>query len=83
MPRKTGRIAQDEVLAIVEQAVALERQRIESVTDTEIDSVGGAFDWGTIVGGPTSDPSNPNDPNDPTGTTMGMYPAQPTILSSF
>lgn len=82
MPRKSGRIAQDEVLAIVEQAVALERQRIESVTDAEIDSVGGAFDLGPI-GGPTSDPSNPSDPKDPTGGTMGMYPAEPTILSSF
>lgn len=60
MPKKSGRIAQDEILAIVEQAVALERQRIENVTDAEIDGVGGATDLKSLI--------------DIT-TTAGMYPA--------
>lgn len=60
MPRKSGRIAQNEVLAIVEQAVALERQRIENVTEAEIDGVGGATDLKSLI--------------DIT-TTAGMYPA--------
>lgn len=43
MSKKKGRIAQDEVLGIVEQAIALERQRIEIMPDAEVDEVSGGI----------------------------------------
>ena len=43
MSKKKGRIAQDEVLGIVEQAIALERQRIEIMPDAQIDEVSGGI----------------------------------------
>lgn len=67
MSRKIGRIAQDEVRIAVEQAVALEQQRIESVSADLIDTVGGGFDF--PIGNP-----------DPTTTTSGaVMPSLPSL----
>ncbi len=52
MSKKKGRIAQDEVLGIVEQAIALERQRIEIMPDAEVEEVsGGVLGIGSSGGG--------------------------------
>lgn len=72
MARKSERIAQDQVLAIVEQAVALERQRIENMPAGQIDSVGGGFD---IPTGPNPAPT----PTNTSGAVMPNLPSIPTI----
>ena len=66
MSKKKGRIAQDEVLGIVEQAIALERQRIEIMPDAQIDEVGG----GVQLPGLKID----------TSTTMGFFPTEPDVF---
>jgi hypothetical protein len=72
MARKSERIAQDQVLAIVEQAVALERHRIENMPAGQIDSVGGGFDV------PTSPYPAPT-PTNTGGAVMPNLPGLPTL----
>lgn len=73
MARKIERIAQEQVHAIVEQAVALERQRIENMPAGQIDSVGGGFDIPSGSPYPTPDPTNTG------GAVMPSLPGIPTI----
>lgn len=67
MSKKNGRIAQDQLLASVEQAVALERQRIDSITEEQVDEVGGGIDIPS-----TTSPGSKPPYSEP---TMGMYDA--------
>lgn len=64
MSKKNGRIAQDQLLASVEQAIALERQRIDSIPDDQLGDIGGGFDL-------PSSPTLPGYPN-PGEPTMGL-----------
>lgn len=65
MSKQNGRIAQDEVLGIVEQAIALERQRIEIMPDAQIDEVGGGVGIDLKID---------------TSTTMGFFPTEPNVF---
>lgn len=62
MTSKIKRVAQDEVLSIVEQAIALERQRVDIIPDADLDEVGGGLqlpgkiDTGTMGYAPTDPP---------------------------
>lgn len=72
MARKIERIAQEQVHAIVEQAVALERQRIENMPAGQIDSVGGGIDLPSGSPYPTPDPTN-------TGGALPNLPGTPSF----
>lgn len=76
MSKKTGRIAQDQLLASVEQAIALERQRIDSIPDEQLGDIGGGFEF-------PSSPTLPGFPK-PSDPTMGLvdlpFPSAEDVL---